>query len=103
MLHPTRVLDSLQGNTQLHLFSIRSHNPVSPYNTFTHAASLLYPDPRPHQPPIGTVWSAHKLLRDATAIMHVAGLTVHLLPSNYCPHAAYTDGNGWENPPREVQ
>ena len=99
VLHPTRVLDTLHRNPFLHTMSTRSEHPLSPYNTFMAAVTLLNPNPEAQQPPVSTTWAANKLMRDATAIVHIAGLSVYLVPSNLRPESAYSDGSKLGSPP----
>ena len=99
VLHPTRVLDTLHRNPFLHTMSTRSQHPLSPYNTFMAAVTLLNPNPEARQPPVSTTWAANKLMRDATAIVHIAGLSVYLVPSNLRPESAYSDGSKLGSPP----
>ena len=99
VLHPTRVLDTLHRNLCLHTMSTRSEHPLSPYNTFMAAVTLLNPNPEAQQPPVSTTWPANKLMRDATAVVHIAGLSVYLVPSNLRPELAYSDGSKRGSPP----
>ena len=99
VLHPTRVLDTLHRNPYLHTMSTRSQHPLSPYNTFKAAIALLNPSPEAQQPPVSTTWAANKLMRDATAIVHIAGLSVYLVPSHLQPGSAYSDGSKLGSPP----
>ena len=42
---------------------------------------------------MSNTWAANKLMRDATAIVHIAGLSVYLVPSHLHPGSAYSDGS----------
>ena len=48
---------------------------------------------------MSTTWAANKLMRDATAIVHIAGLSVYLVPSHLHPGSAYSDGSKLGSPP----
>ena len=99
VLHPTRVLDTVQRNPHLRTMSTRPQHPLSPYNVFLSALWLLGQDTETRQPPIHTAWRATTLLHTATSLTHVAGLLVYLLPSDYRPDATYTDGSKLGRPP----
>ena len=99
VLHPTRVLNTVQRNPHLRTMSTRPEHPLSPYNVFVSALSLLGPDTETRQPPVHTAWHPTTLLRTATALTHVAGLLVYLLPSDCRPAATYTDGSKLGRPP----
>ena len=48
---------------------------------------------------MSTTWAANKLMADATAIVHIAGLSVYLVPSHLRRRSAYSDGSKLGSPP----
>ena len=102
VLHPTRVLDSLQRNQRLLTLSTSTRTTLSPYHAFVTAIFLLNPDTEPRQPPVHVTWAAEQVQRDAIEVAHVAGLTVYLLPRLCQLPAAYTDGSKICQPPSSL-
>ena len=99
VLHPTRLLDSLQRNPSLQAFSVRPRLPLAPFSLFQSAVALLGSAPTSTLSPVTVTWDAQPLQRDAKAVKSIGGLVVYLLPTHLRPDSTYTDGSKMGSPP----
>ena len=98
-LHPTRALDTLHRNPQIHSFSTASCSTLSPYGLFLDAVSKFGPAPTSTTTPLDVAWKSATLNRQASSVLTIAGLTVYIVPSPHRPGDTFTDGSKLGSPP----
>ena len=72
---------------------------MSPYALFTSALELLGPPQDTTQPAVPHLWQASSAVKNAAAVLTIAGLRVYVVPSNHRPECTYTDGSKCGTPP----
>ena len=99
VLHPTRVLDVLHCNQHIQNFTTTAHGPLSPYTLFKSSVSMLGPPIKSSMLLLDITWEGKKLIRNATSVVSIAGLSVYLVPSISRPDCTFTDGSKIGSPP----
>ena len=69
------------------------------HKQFTSALELLGPPQDTPQPAVPHLWQASSAVKNATAVLTIAGLRVYVVPSNHRPECMYTDGSKCGTPP----